>query len=163
MPLGPPPRMSPKVRPRVFPLPGKRVWVCSTHLPAAAETTEIGKSHKLRALFYGPYKVIRWRGPATLELDIPANVWPIKAKLAVFPISRVKPYKETEDIRELKKMGLVKIPDKAAFTDDYHYEVSKILGHKGTVGQKSAKYLVRWVGFDTDYKFRWPRVHSFYW
>ena len=35
-------------------------------------------------------------------------------------------------------------------TDDYHYEVSKILGHKGTVGQKSAKYLVRWVGFDIE-------------
>jgi hypothetical protein len=73
------------------------VWVSSTHLLAAAETTEIGKAHKMRELYYGPYKIIRWRGPATLELDIPANVWPIKAKSAIFPVSRLKPYRETRD------------------------------------------------------------------
>jgi hypothetical protein len=126
------------------------VWVSSTHLLAAAETTEIGKAHKMRELYYGPYKIIRWRGPATLELDIPANVWPIKAKSAIFPISRVKPYRETEDIRQLKKMGLVKIPDKAEVIQDHHYEVSRILGHKNTAGKAAAKYLVRWVGFDSE-------------
>ena len=51
------------------------------------------------------------------------------AKSAIFPISRVKPYKETDDVRQLKKMGLVKVPDKAEVIQDHHYEVSRILGH----------------------------------
>jgi hypothetical protein len=46
-------------------------------------------------------------------------------------------------------MGLVKIPDKAEVIQDHHYEVSRILGHKNTAGKAAAKYLVRWVGFDS--------------
>ena len=55
-----------------------------------------------------------------------------------------------EDVRQLKKMGLVKILDKAEVIQDHHYEVSRILGHKNTAGKAAAKYLVRWVGFDME-------------
>jgi hypothetical protein len=47
-------------------------------------------------------------------------------------------------------MGLVKIPDKAEVIQDHHYEVSRIFGHKNTAGKAAAKYLVRWVGFDSE-------------
>jgi hypothetical protein len=87
--------------------PGSRVFVSSKHLAAPYQKGELGKCRKLRAVFYGPYKVLRWRGPATLELDLPQNIWPRKSGDALFPVSRVKPYLETDGtVRELKKQGL---------------------------------------------------------
>jgi hypothetical protein len=62
------------------------------HFAAPYQKGELGKCRKLRAVFFGPYKVIRWRGPATLQLDLPQNIWPRKSGDALFPVSRVKPY-----------------------------------------------------------------------
>ena len=55
--------------------PGSRVFVSSKHLTAPYQKGELGKCRKLRAVFYGPYKVIRWRGPATLQLDLPSSIY----------------------------------------------------------------------------------------
>ena len=115
----------------------------------------LGKCRKLRAVFYGPYKVIRWRGPATLQLDLPRNVWPKKAGDALFPVSRVKPYVEHDlTTRQAKKWGMIKIPDKGAFEVGRQYKVRHILGHRGTPGKLRGKgraeYLVNWHGFDAE-------------
>ena len=135
--------------------PGSRVFVSSKHLAAPYQKGELGKCRKLRAVFYGPYKVIRWRGQATLQLDLPKNIWPRKSGDALFPVSRVKPYLEADGtVRQLKKQGLVRIPDKSDFVVNREYTVRHILGHKGvpgtTKGPNKAKYLVNWDGFDAE-------------
>ena len=135
--------------------PGSRVFVSSKHLAAPYQKGELGKCKKLRAVFYGPYKVIRWRGPATLQLDLPQNIWPRKAGDALFPVSRVKPYLEADGtVRALQKQGLVRIPDKGDFVVGREYKVRHILGHKGipgtTKGKNKAMYLVNWDGFDAE-------------
>ena len=58
---------------------GKKVWLSAKHLTVQGQSTPINKCDKLRARFYGPYKIKRWVAPATLELEIPRNVWPIKS------------------------------------------------------------------------------------
>ena len=98
----------------------------------------------MRAVFYGPYKVIRWRGPATLQLDLPQNIWPRKAGDALFPVSRVKPYLEADGtVRALQKQGLVRIPDKGDFVVGREYKVRHILGHKGIPGTTKGKNYSR--------------------
>ena len=118
------------------------------HLTVQGQQLPINRTAKLRSPFYGPYKIKRWVGPATLELDIPSNVWPKKSGRAYFPVSRVKPYHELE-ARELRKAGLAKILSKSDFQEGVQYEVEHILGHRNGLGAK-AEFLVRWTGFDPE-------------
>ena len=85
------------------------MWLSAKHLTVQGQNTPINKCDKLRARFYGPYKIKRWVAPATLELEIPRNVWPIKSGKAFFPVSRVKPYDELT-AREAHQAGIAMVP-----------------------------------------------------
>ena len=109
----------------------------------------INRTAKLRSPYYGPYRIKQWVAPATLELEIPSNVWPKKAGRAYFPVSRVKPYVELES-RELRKAGLAETPSKSDFEVNMHYQVEHILGHRGGLSGPRSEFLVRWTGFDPE-------------
>jgi len=115
-------------------LEGQWVWL------SARNIRQRRPSSKLSDKYLGPFRITEVVGNHKLvyKLDLPSTL----RIHNVFPISALEPYNSRENPaqEQLKRQADVEA--------DQHYEVDRILGHRGPA--KHREFLIRWKGYSSD-------------
>merc|ERR1712139_757406 len=98
----------------------------------------MGPSKKLKAKFYGPFKILEQTSPVTFKLELPraVNIHPI------FHAGLLKPHHEGSS----SEWAPTPLP---TAEEDGEYEIEKILGHRRKRNGDST-YLVKWKGYSYE-------------
>ena len=106
--------------------------VRSERLATGADTTT---TSKLKAKFNGPYRVLQVLDFDNYKLELPANT----RAYNIFHVSNLLPYTATTH-PDLARPGPA-----TDNTNDDHYIVDRIIGHRTKNGRRL--YLVKWRGY----------------
>ena len=114
---------------------GRKAWLSSHGITMPWDRHRPSK--KLKAKFYGPFKILEQTSPVTFKLELPraVNIHPI------FHVGLLKPHFE---IAKGYKAEPLPTAD-----DDGEYEIEKILGHRRK-RNGDCTYLVKWKGYSYE-------------
>ena len=115
---------------------GKKAWLSSSGITMPWDRHR--PSQKLKARYYGPFKILEQTSPVTFKLELPraVNIHPI------FHVGLLKAH------HEKAKVGWKPAPLPKA-NDDGEYEIEKILGHRRK-RNGDYTYLVKWKGYSYE-------------
>ena len=119
------------------------------HLKTPALHAKLMPADKLRAKFYGPYKVKRWVSPVTVELALPQN---LSKAHPVFHVSRIRKYRAADAAVVPAQFATITNKD---VEDDHHYEISHIRGHRKVANPPREhsdlrEFLVEYKDYDQE-------------
>jgi len=120
----------------------QKVWLEAKNIKTTQPTT------KLRALRYGPFKIINKLGPVTYQLMLPKG-WKIHN---VFHASLLLPYKETKEHgRNFEE------PPPELIKGEEEYEVEEIRDKRKR--RNKTEYLIKWKGY-SEVENTWVRAED---
>ena len=115
---------------------GKKAWLSSQGITMPWDRDRPSK--KLKAKFYGPFKILEQTSPVTFKLELPraVNIHPI------FHVGLLKPHHEGSS----SEWAPTPLP---TAEEDGEYEIEKILEHRRKRNGDNT-YLVKWKGYSYD-------------
>jgi transposase InsO family protein len=118
---------------------GDQVLLSTEHITTAYDSTRPAAS--LQARYFGPFTLLQQRSPVSFQVELP----PTMRIHDVFHVDRFKPFLESPVSLGRRTLPA---PEPEIIDGNIEHEVESILAHKLGRNKQSARFLIKWVGYD---------------